>query len=68
MVRLPLTPDPDEPPGSPGAGTFLVHLPDETHAAALLRDTVSAGIPVSRMAPAGGRLEQTYLAMETERR
>lgn len=67
-VRLPLTPDPDEPPGSPGAGTFLVQLPDEMHAAALLRDTVTAGIPISRMAPAGGRLEQTYLAMETERR
>jgi ABC-2 type transport system ATP-binding protein len=67
-VRLPLTPDPDEPPGSPGAGTFLVQLPDEMHAAALLRDTVTAGIPISRMAPAGGRLEQAYLALETERR
>lgn len=67
-VRLALAPDPDESPGSPGSGTFLVQLPSEAHAAALVRDAVTAGVPISRLTPAAGRLEQTYLAMETDRR
>ncbi|GMA32615.1 ABC transporter ATP-binding protein [Litorihabitans aurantiacus] len=70
-VNLPLAADPDEAPvlpGAPSAGTFVVSLPDESQAAALLRDAVRAGVPISRMSPAGGRLEQTYLAMETDRR
>lgn len=68
-VGLALTPDPDAPALlAPGAATFLVHLPDDATAAALMRDAVAAGVPISRLTPAAGRLEQTYLAMETDRR
>ncbi|PWD50726.1 multidrug ABC transporter ATP-binding protein [Serinibacter arcticus] len=75
-VGLPLAPDPDDPVAAgtaPFAGdlrpaTFLVHLGGEAAAAALVRDAVTAGVAISRLSPAAGRLEQTYLAMETERR
>ena len=58
--------------GSPVEGTprgsVLIHIPDDTAAAALVRDAVSAGVPLVSIAPAGGVLEQTYLSLEEERR
>jgi ABC-type multidrug transport system ATPase subunit len=54
-----------EPDG--GAGV-LVALSDDTEAAALLGDAVRAGVDVVSLAPAGGVLEQKYLALEEERR
>ncbi|MBO0611056.1 ABC transporter ATP-binding protein [Myceligenerans salitolerans] len=54
-----------EPDG--GAGV-LVPLSDDTEAAALLGDAVRAGVDVVSLAPAGGVLEQKYLALEEERR
>ncbi|MCK0116938.1 ABC-type multidrug transport system ATPase subunit [Isoptericola sp. CG 20/1183] len=49
-------------------GTALVELDGDEAAAALLRDAVSAGVPVVSLAPAGGALEQAYLRLEEERR
>ena len=49
-------------------GAALVDLDSDTSAAALLRDAVVAGVPVVASAPAGGILEQAYLALEEERR
>jgi len=46
----------------------LVNLEGEAEAAALLRDVVSAGVPVTSLAPASGALESAYLALEEERR
>ncbi len=46
----------------------LVELAGDAAAAALLRSAVEAGIDVSSLAPAGGVLEQAYLALEEERR
>ncbi|NMR18697.1 ABC transporter ATP-binding protein [Cellulomonas fimi] len=62
---------PDSGPGAgPGAGPggVLVEVQGEEGAAALLRDAVAAGVPVTSLAPAGGALEQAYLALEEERR
>jgi len=50
-----------------GAGV-LVDLAGDGAAAALLRSAVESGIAVSSLAPAGGVLEQAYLALEEERR
>ncbi|WP_369370067.1 ABC transporter ATP-binding protein [Promicromonospora sp. Populi] len=50
-----------------GSGV-LVELTGDTAAAALLRSAIEAGIDVSSLAPAGGVLEQAYLALEEERR
>ncbi|MCF4123174.1 ABC transporter ATP-binding protein [Antribacter sp. KLBMP9083] len=49
-------------------GGVLVDLRGEAAAAALLRSAVEADVPVVSLAPAGGVLEQTYLALEEERR
>lgn len=57
----------DPPTGDERVGV-LVELDGDTAAAALLRDAVTAGIPVVSLAPAGGVLEQAYLALEEERR
>lgn len=64
---------PDERPTDPGpdgavAGGVLVDVAGEAGAAALLRDAVTAGVPVVSSAPAGSALEQAYLALEEERR
>ena len=55
-------------PGSDGPGGVLLQVDGEVGAAALLRDAVAAGVPVTSLAPAGGALEQAYLALEEERR
>ncbi|WP_165362619.1 ABC transporter ATP-binding protein [Promicromonospora panici] len=47
---------------------LLVELTGDAAAAALLRSAIEAGIDVSSLAPAGGVLEQVYLALEEERR
>ncbi|GAB4086593.1 ABC transporter ATP-binding protein [Myceligenerans cantabricum] len=53
----------------PDGGTgVLVPLTDDAEAAALLGDAVRAGVDVVSLAPAGGVLEQKYLALEEERR
>lgn len=49
-------------------GSVLVELAGEQAAADLLRVAVGAGVPVASLAPAGGALEQAYLALEEERR
>ena len=46
----------------------LVDLTSDAAAAALLRSAIEAGLDVSSLAPAGGVLEQAYLALEEERR
>jgi ABC-type multidrug transport system ATPase subunit len=46
----------------------LVELTGDAAAAALLRSAIEGGIDVSSLAPAGGVLEQVYLALEEERR
>ena len=51
-----------------GPGSVLIEVDGEIGAAALLRDAVSAGIPVTSLAPAGGALERAYLALEEDRR
>jgi len=52
----------------PDAPGVLVELTGDAAAAALLRSVVEAGVDVSSLAPSGGVLEQTYLALEEERR
>lgn len=54
--------------GAPGPASVLVRLVDDSSAAAFLRDAVTAGVPLVSLAPAGGALEQTYLALDEERR
>ena len=49
-------------------GGVLVDLEGEPAAAALLRDAVAAGVPISSLTPASGALEAAYLALEEERR
>ncbi|MBO0899109.1 ABC transporter ATP-binding protein [Cellulomonas sp. zg-ZUI22] len=56
------------PEGPDAAGGVLVDVDGETGAAALLRDAVTAGVPLVSSAPAAGALEQAYLALEEERR
>jgi len=59
----------DTAPGTGAVpGGVLVDVDGETGAAALLRDAVTAGVPVLSSAPAAGALEQAYLALEEERR
>jgi ABC-type multidrug transport system ATPase subunit len=55
-------PVPDEP------GGVLLEVDGDEGAARLVRDAVSAGVPLVSLAPAGGALEQAYLALEEERR
>lgn len=57
-----------EDEGTEGRGSVLVRLRDEADAARLLREAVTAGVPVVSLAPAGGALEQTYLSLDEERR
>lgn len=68
---VPWRPD-DRPLGTSPTGSVtggvLVDVAGETAAAALLRDAVTAGVPVVSSAPAGSALEQAYLALEEERR
>lgn len=52
----------------PDGPAVLVELTGDAAAAALLRSAVEAGVDVSSLAPAGGVLEQAYLALEEERR
>ena len=47
---------------------FTVSIADTTQAAALLAALVADGVAVHRFAPAGSALEQTYMAMNEERR
>ncbi|RZS62889.1 ABC-type multidrug transport system ATPase subunit [Xylanimonas ulmi] len=54
--------------GATGSTGVVVDLDGEHAAAALLRAAVTAGVPISSIAPAGGVLEQAYLALEEERR
>ncbi|MFC8193341.1 ABC transporter ATP-binding protein [Cellulomonas sp. NPDC057328] len=49
-------------------GGVLLDLDGDAAAAALVRDAVTAGVPVVQVAPAGGALEQAYLALDEERR
>ncbi len=65
------TDDPDPglaPPPPDGAGAVLIEVDGEQGAAQLVRDAVAAGVPLTTIAPAGGLLEQTYLALDEERR
>ncbi len=48
-------------------GAALVELDGDASAVLLLRDAVGVGVPIASIAPAGGALEQTYLALEEER-
>lgn len=66
-VGLAVIPDPEASVTATGR-SFVVDLPSEIQAAALLRDAVAAGVPICQLAPAAGRLEQAYLAMEADRR
>lgn len=59
---------PTHPTGPAGPATFLVSLTGELQAAQLVRDAVTAGVALTRFGPAYGRLEQAYLAMDTDRR
>ena len=49
-------------------GGVLIEIDGESGAATLLRDLALARIPVTSLAPAGGGLEQAYLALEEDRR
>ncbi|MGN8247029.1 ABC transporter ATP-binding protein [Cellulomonas soli] len=55
-------------PVTAGPGAVLVQVADEEGAALLIRDAVTAGVPLVSVAPAGGALEQAYLALDEERR
>jgi ABC-type multidrug transport system ATPase subunit len=62
-------PTPAAPAGATSAGAaVLVDLDGDASAAALVRAAVTDGIPLASIAPAGGVLEQAYLALEEERR
>jgi len=61
---------PDQPWDAPptGPGGVLVDVDGDEGAAALIRDAVAAGVPLTSAAPAAGALERAYLALEEERR
>lgn len=46
----------------------LIDVDGDEGAARLVRDVVAAGVPLVSIAPAGGVLEQAYLALDEERR
>lgn len=46
----------------------LLDVDGDEGAARLVRDAVAAGVPLVQLAPAGGALEQAYLALDEERR
>lgn len=54
-------------PAESGGG-MLVDVADESTAARLLADLVTAGVPVTAFGPAGSALEQAYLALDGEAR
>ena len=68
QVRVPWEPEDSFTLPSDAPGALLIPLDGEGSAAALLRDAVTAGVPVTSLAPVGGALEQTYLSLEEERR
>ena len=68
QVRVPWEPEDSFTPPSDAPGALLIALDGEASAAALLTDAVTAGVPVTSLAPVGGALEQTYLSLEEERR
>ena len=49
-------------------GGVLLEVDGDEGAARLVRDAVAAGVPLVSIAPAGGQLEQAYLALDEERR
>lgn len=49
-------------------GSLVLQLGGEEAASRLLRDSITAGVPVVSLAPSGGALEQTYLSLNEERR
>ena len=51
-----------------GDGQLRIPVADDTAAAHLLREAVEAGVEVVSFAPLSGTLEETYLALEGERR
>ena len=51
-----------------GPGGVFLQVDGEEGAARLVRDAVAAGVPLVSLAPAGGALEQAYLALDEERR
>ena len=55
-------------PSPTGAGGVLVDVGDDDDAARLIRDAVTAGVPLVSLVPAAGALEQAYLTLEEERR
>ncbi len=55
-------------PEDDGPGGVLLEVDGDEGAARLVRDAVAAGVPLVSLAPAGGALEQAYLALEEERR
>jgi hypothetical protein len=61
---------PDEPWTTPptSAGGVLVDVAGDEGAAALIRDAVAAGVPLTSVAPAVGALERAYLTLEEDRR
>ncbi|ASR55615.1 ABC transporter ATP-binding protein [Cellulomonas sp. PSBB021] len=59
--------DPHQPPREEPGGVLLTVDGDEG-AARLVRDAVTAGVPLVSLAPAAGALERAYLALEEERR
>lgn len=67
-VGLPYSHEDDGAASASPQRTFRIVLPDETQAAALVRDAVAAGVAISQIAPAVGRLEHAYLAMGADRR
>ena len=58
--QLPVTPEED--------GSMRLPVADDAAAARLLRGAVEAGVEVVSFAPLSGTLEETYLALEGERR
>jgi ABC-type multidrug transport system ATPase subunit len=68
QVRVPWEAEDSFAPPSDAPGALLIELDGERSAAALLTDAVTAGVPVTSLAPVGGALEQTYLSLEEERR
>ncbi len=59
-AQLPVTPE--------GDGQLRLPVADDATAARLLRGAVEAGVEVVSFAPLSGTLEETYLALEGERR
>jgi len=55
-------------PEDDAPGGVLLEVDGDDGAARLVRDAVAAGVPLVSIAPAGGQLEQAYLALEEERR